>query len=92
MGKKTDLALNRPAAEETQVHSEAEPLKRLAISDVEPAAEGFWQETSIDQLAEEQGVRPVEQLEDVLGRHAALWESDEEFERFVDGIYERRRA
>ena len=53
--------------------------------------EDFWQEKSIDQLAEEQGIRPVERLEDVLGRHADLWERDEDFEAFVSGIYERRR-
>lgn len=55
------------------------------------ASEGFWREKTIEELAAEQGVRPVERLEDILGRHADLWESDEEFEAFVSGIYERRR-
>jgi hypothetical protein len=88
---------------EAQIDTETNQIKSLAISDIEPVAEGeegfegitaedFWQEKSIDQLAEEQGVRPVERLDDVLGRHADLWGSDDEFERFVNGIYERRRG
>jgi len=87
---------------EAQIEPETDQIKSLAISDIEPVTEGeegfqditaedFWQEKSVDQLAEEQGVRPVERLDDVLGRHADLWESDDEFERFVNGIYERRR-
>ncbi len=56
------------------------------------AQEGdFRQEKSIEELARDQGVRPVERFEDAWGRHADLWESDDEFERFVNGIYERRR-
>ncbi len=87
---------------EALIDADTSRIKRLAISDIEPVTEGeegfeeitaedFWQEKSIDQLAEEQGVRPVERLEDILGRHADLWGSDEEFEAFVSGIYERRR-
>ena len=54
-------------------------------------AADFWREKSIEELAREQGVKPVARLEDVLGRHADLWESDEDFEQFVNGICERRR-
>ena len=77
-------------------------IRRPTIPNNEPVSEGedrskafsgksFWQERSIEELAREQGVRPVERLEDVLGRHADLWESDEEFEQFLRDIYERRR-
>lgn len=51
-----------------------------------------WRERSVEELAAEQGVGPVERFEDVWGRHADLWESDDEFERFVNGIYERRHT
>jgi len=87
---------------EAQIDADSNRIRRLTISDIEPVTEGeegfeeitaekFWQEKSIDQMAEEQGIRPVKRLEDVLGRHADLWGSDEEFEAFVNGIYERRR-
>ncbi len=50
----------------------------------------FWREKGLEQLAEEQGVGAVMRLEDVMGRGAALWDGDEDFEEFVRGICERR--
>jgi hypothetical protein len=46
---------------------------------------------SIEELAAEQGVSLEGQLDRVLGAGADLWASDEEFEEFVHGIYDRRR-
>ncbi len=46
---------------------------------------------SIADLAAEQGVRLEGQLERIMGAGASLWASDEEFEGFVQGIYDRRR-
>jgi hypothetical protein len=54
------------------------------------SATGFSESRSIEELAAEQGVKPTK-LEDILGKGADLWESDQEFERFVEGIYARRR-
>jgi hypothetical protein len=45
---------------------------------------------SIEQLAAEQGVKPT-RLEDILGKGADLWKSDQEFEHFVEDIYSCRR-
>ena len=53
-------------------------------------ATGFSEQRSIEALAAEQGVKPTK-LEDILGKGADLWESDQEFEGFVEGIYARRR-
>jgi hypothetical protein len=53
-------------------------------------APGFSERRSIEALAAEQGVKPTK-LEDILGKGADLWESDQEYERFVEGIYARRR-
>jgi hypothetical protein len=53
-------------------------------------ATGFSESRSIEALAAEQGVKPTK-LEDILGNGADLWESDQEFERFVKDIYARRR-
>ena len=54
------------------------------------SATSVWERKSIETLAAEQGVKPTK-LEDILGKGADLWESDREFERFVGGIYARRR-
>ena len=51
---------------------------------------GSLDRKSIAELAAEQGVKPT-RLEDILGKGADLWESDQEFERFVEDIYARRR-
>jgi len=56
----------------------------------EKPATGFSESRSIEDLAAEQGVKPTK-LEDILGKGADLWESDQAFERFVEGIYARRR-
>ncbi len=52
---------------------------------------GFSERKSIGELAAEQGVRLEGQLERIMGAGVKLWASDEEFEGFVQGIYDRRR-
>lgn len=54
------------------------------------SAAGFSESRSIEDLAAEQGVKPTK-LEDILGKGADLWESDQALERFVEGIYACRR-
>jgi len=49
-------------------------------------AEDFWRERSLDELVAEQGVGPIARLEDVLGKGADLWESDEDFAAFLSAI------
>ena len=51
----------------------------------------FWQHKTIEEIAKEQGKGLVTDLDKVIGQGKDLWDSDEEFERFVAGIYERRR-
>jgi hypothetical protein len=48
------------------------------------------QRKSIEQLAAEQGVNPT-RLEDILGKGANLWKSDQQLEQFIEDIYARRR-
>jgi hypothetical protein len=50
----------------------------------------FSERKSIEELAAEQGLKPT-MLEDILGKGADLWESDQDFARFVEDIYARRR-
>lgn len=59
-------------------------------NDGERTATTFSERKSIDELAAEQGTKPT-RLEDILGKGADLWESDQELEQFVDDIYARRK-
>ena len=63
--------------------------KRSAVAGTGGKSAGL-ERKSIAELAAEQGVKPT-RLEDILGKGADLWESDQEFERFVEDIYARRR-
>ena len=53
---------------------------------------GFSERKSIAELAAEQGVRLEGQLERIMGAGVNLWASDEDFEGFLQGIYDRRRG
>jgi len=65
--------------------------KRVACgNDGNGPATSFSERKSIEELAAEQGTKPT-RLEDILGKGADLWESDQEFEQFVEDIYARRR-
>ena len=56
-----------------------------------PARTGHCRlEKTIQELAAEQGVGPAKWT-DIYGAGADLWESDEEFDAFLAGIYTRRR-
>ena len=79
----------RPADGRPSVQKPASKHSSTAGKSGKPAT-GFSERKSIETLAAEQGVKPTK-LEDILGKGADLWESDHEFERFVEGIYARRR-
>ena len=53
----------------------------------------FWQHKTAEQIAAEQGIGPVtdKDLDEMIGMGKGLWKTDEEFEEFLAGIYERRR-
>lgn len=51
---------------------------------------GSWGKRSIEELAAEQGIKPT-RVEDILGKGAHLWDSDEDLENFVRDIYRRRK-
>jgi len=58
---------------------------------VEETGVNFWEEKTLDQLVAEQGVEPIQRLDEILGAGAGLWEDDREFEEFLRGIYQRRK-
>ena len=80
---------------EAQIDPYNEEVKSIRISDIAPlerdvrdapSVEEFWLEKSVDDLAEEQSVQPLRKLDDILGKGAALWKDDNEFEGFLSGI------
>jgi hypothetical protein len=69
-------------------------ITSVIIKDIEPvamegrdfemiSAEAFWQEKSLEQLAAEQNVAPIQRLEDLLGKGSDLWTDEDDFEAFL---------
>lgn len=61
------------------------------LASPKPARTDFWEEKDLEQLAAEQGVRPIERLEEVLGQGADLWRDDAALESFLAVLREHRR-
>jgi hypothetical protein len=59
----------------------------ILASQVREMATDFWQATTIQALAELQGVRPVEDFDALLGG----WPEDEAIDDFVNSVREWRR-
>ena len=55
----------------------------------EPAG-NFWRGRTLDQIAAQQGVSVPQSLDDMIGAAANLWNDDEDFNRFLQGIRDRR--
>lgn len=58
------------------------------LDEIELRANEFWQRTSLEDLARQQGVRPVERLEDLLGG----WPEDEINDGFEAALERWRRT
>ena len=65
----------------TQEHKPAARKRRTS-----PQPHDFWRQPTLDELAKAQGIKPINRLEDVLGKGADLWESDEDFDAFLAAI------
>lgn len=50
----------------------------------------FWQPQTIEELAAEQGVEQPQSIERLFGAGTDLWDSDEEFDKFLDWIENMR--
>lgn len=70
-------------------------ISSIMITDIEPvymeseelgafSAGNFWEEKPLDQLVAEQGVSPVQRLEDIWGKGSDLWADEEDFEAFLN--------
>lgn len=79
---------------ETQEDPVTGKITSIAIADIEPvavegtefesfSADAFWQEESLEQLAAEQQVGPLQRLEDVWRKGAELWDAEQDFETFL---------
>ena len=50
----------------------------------------FRRKRTVDELAVEQGIAVPQPLDEMIGAVADLWADDEDFDRFVQGLYDRR--
>ena len=50
----------------------------------------FWREHTIDELAAQQGITVPQPLGEMVGAAAELWDDEEDCDRFVQGINDRR--
>ncbi len=51
----------------------------------------FWESKTLEELAAEQGVSPIERLEEVFGRGADLWRDEAEWEAFLSALPESQQ-
>jgi hypothetical protein len=65
-----------------------EPLDEPSLGGVQVPSLAFWQPRSFEELAEEQGVSPVADLEQLQGD----WPEDADFDEFLNAILELRRS
>lgn len=74
--------------------------RRPRVSSIEPphvgagesstAPEGFWREHTIDELAVAQEIVVPQQIGNLFGAAADLWDDEDDFRFFVEGIHKRR--
>jgi hypothetical protein len=55
----------------------------LEPGELDKTSDPFWSERSLEQLAANQGIAPINQLEDAWGKGAELWADDEDFKAFL---------
>jgi hypothetical protein len=60
-------------------------------SQVALASQRYWDAPTLEELAKEQGITSPQDMDALFGAGAELWQDDEESDRFLDGIYKRRR-
>ena len=79
--------------EETQCRrpqvSNIDPL-HVGVDESSTVSEGFWREHTIDELADAQGIVAPQQIGKLFGAAADLWDDEDDFLFFVEGIHERR--
>ena len=49
-----------------------------------------WRERTIDDLAAQQRIAVPQPLDEMIGAAAELWDDEEDFDRFIRGIHDRR--
>jgi hypothetical protein len=71
-------------------HKSGQPARRDSAIKEPPA--DFWKSKTLEELAAEQGIRPVEDLDEVLGQGTDLWRDDAELEAFLAALRKLRQT
>lgn len=61
------------------------------LAELQRMSERFWHGPSIEELAREQGVKPITSLEDLDALASQAWPEEESVDDFLNSIYEMRR-
>lgn len=69
----------------------SKPVDREKQTSDDLASLEMSEDEDIEEILKSQNIQPLRRLEDLLGQGADLWESNEVFEEFLKGIYERRQ-
>lgn len=88
------LRKNVKVSGEANVEPETGRIKNLTVKYIEPLAlegetfdtiysDSFWQEKTLEQLAEEQGIQSAQRFEELWGGASDLWTDDDDFEAFL---------
>ena len=64
-----------------------QPSQRERPDDV-----GFWRHKSVDELAAEQGVQPIEDFQAFLDEIGGVWPEEESVEEFIAWLAKTRRG
>ena len=78
-----------PARHERPRLAETGPVEGETDEALVPTGQ-FWRKCTVDELAAEQGIAVPQSLDEMIGAAADLWDDDEDFDRFVEGIQDRR--
>ncbi|GBE30118.1 hypothetical protein BMS3Bbin04_01144 [bacterium BMS3Bbin04] len=90
----TNLRKYVRATGEATYDPKSSKITHIVLADIEPLAvkgmvgeadafDQFWQDKSLDELAAEQKVSPVKDVDNVFGAASDLWEDDADFDEFL---------
>jgi hypothetical protein len=66
-------------------------LQHISYVKTKPFTDVFWHQKTVDELAEEQGVSPIYDLDGLFGCGKDLWETEEEWNDFQRSIQAGRK-
>ena len=89
------IIMSNEATDSIRVSAESEDEATLMKNERRTCPEGvadFWRPKKLEELAAEQGVKPIDNPQELMGPGSDLWADDAEFEEFLAWLRESRRT